>query len=314
MKILFASSAEIGSTVLKDFQEQLSAQHQIVGLITSPDKISGRGRELRPNPFLQSLGSTMLPIFKPKTHEELNQCLTEIAPDLVVTVAYGRLIKSRELSLPKYGWLNLHFSLLPRWRGAAPVQYAIWNGDPETGVTVFKLDEGLDTGAIYSQRSLKIEDSDTTVNLLEKLAKMGVPALIDAVSMVEAGLSPAAQPQTLSTLAPKIAKQSGEIDWNQSAEYLDRQIRAFTYWPGTWSYFRGTKLAIVSAKRSPLNLEKLTPGQIAVDEKILVCCGQGALELIRVKAEGKKEMSAQEWIRGVQNRESLRFEPLVDKV
>ena len=216
--------------------------------------------------------------------------------------------------MPKYGWLNLHFSLLPRWRGAAPVQYAIWNGDPETGVTVFKLDEGLDTGAIYSQKSLKIEDSDTTVNLLEKLAKMGVPALIDAVSMVEAGLSPAAQPQTLSTLAPKIAKQSGEIDWNQSAEYLDRQIRAFTYWPGTWSYFRGTKFAIVSAKRSPLNLEKLTPGQIAVDEKILVCCGQGALELIRVKAEGKKEMSAQEWIRGVQNRESLRFEPLVDKV
>lgn len=307
MKILFASSAGVGSVVFKGVIDLLPAQHQIVGLITSPDKAAGRGRELRPNPFLQAIGPTQLPIFKPGSHMELNQCLKEISPDLVVTVAYGRLIKSTELTLPRSGWLNLHFSLLPHWRGAAPVQYAIWNGDEITGVTVFKLDEGLDTGPIYTQKPLKIEDTDTTADLLEKLAQLGVAAVIEAISMVDENVTPLPQAPEPTTLAPKIDKKSGEIDWNSPAEELLRKIRAFTPWPGTWSYFRDTKLAIMSAKKSSVEIESLRPGQIIVGENVFVGTGQGALELIKVKAEGKKEMSAIEWARGIQNREALSF-------
>lgn len=234
--------------------------------------------------------------------------MMELKADIVVTIAYGRLIKSAELAIPKFGWLNVHFSLLPRWRGAAPVQYAIWNGDKETGVTVFKLDEGLDTGPVYSMRKLEIANEDNTETLLEKLTGVADSAIDEALEKIIQGVPPIPQTSEMHTLAPKISKTQGKIDWHSSSIEIARQIRALHPWPGCWSTFAQQRVQICQARPSESILDNgHYVGSIQHGEKISVKCGTGSLELLTVKPEGKREMTAEEWARGIHDK-SLRFE------
>lgn len=302
MRILVASSSEVGIPILN----HLMKEYDVIGVITSPDKPKGRGRELSANHFATHSNLIRVKTFKPSNNRELNDLLVQTSPDVVVTVAYGKLIKVPELTIPRYGWLNIHFSLLPRWRGAAPVQYAIINGDETTGVTVFKLDEGMDTGPIYSQSSYVMKGDETTPVLLERLTNQAFQTIDDALWKISKGEQPLPQIELGSSLAPKITKQDGKLDWSNNAVQILRFIRAFNPWPGAWTEFANNRIQILRAEtvKSAAHLE---PGQIEITDRVLVGTGVGILELIDVKPEGKRLMSAQEWARGIHEKSNLRF-------
>lgn len=304
MKLFFASSSSVAIPIIVDLLQDF----EISGAITSPDKPRGRGQQNAENDFAEFCSQRAIPVYKPKTGIELNQILTRDKPDLVITVAYGRLIKKSELEVPKFGWLNVHFSLLPRWRGAAPVQYAIWNGDLETGVTVFKLDEGMDTGDIYAKSRHKLNGGETSKALLESLARESAAPLRQALNMIRESNPPTPQTNDGVTLAPKISKADGEIDWHSSAIEIERKVRAFIPWPGTWTTFRGTKISLneVSINQELLELP-INSGEIQTVNKVIVGTGNGSIELIKVKPEGKREMTALDWIRGIQDKSELQF-------
>lgn len=309
MKIVLASSSEVGNP----FADYLYKKCNLSSIITSPDNIAGRGRKILPNPFSAFCEELPVKQYKPANHNELGEVLKSLQPDLVVTVAYGRLIRKAELELPKFGWLNIHFSLLPRWRGASPVQQAILHGDAVTGVTVFRLDEGMDTGPVFVSREHKLIGNETSESLLKELSAVGIDALSQALTMLENGDSPYIQSSEGVTLAPKITKNDGQIDWTQGAKTIENKIRAMHPWPGAWSSFRGNRIIINSAiVNEEYVTPKIAPGAISAEKSILVECGVGQLELVEVTPEGKRKMSAAEWIRGVQNQDDMRFSSVED--
>lgn len=302
MKILVASSAAVGIPILN----HLLSRQEVIGVITAADKPKGRGRNLTPNDFSHFCESLELVIYKPNNHEELNSLLRELAPDLVVTVAYGRLIKPDELAIPKNGWLNVHFSLLPKWRGAAPVQYSILHGDSITGVTVFKLDEGMDTGPIYAQGKYEMQGDETTGSLLEKLSYLSLGALDEALAKIANHQPPTSQIESGASLAPKILKADGRLNWINDSASLERKIRALNPWPGAWTELTEKKLQILKARLAE-RIEISDPGRLIIDDGVFVVTKDGALELLEVKPEGRKSMRADEWARGLQNHKGLRF-------
>ena len=263
----------------------------------------GRGRTLAPNSLIQSLGTTELRIAKPATHEELNSLLTTWQLDLVVAISYGRLIKPSELALPRYGWVNLHFSLLPKYRGAAPIQRALLAGEVKTGLTVFQLDPGMDTGPIYLQRERELVGQETTGDLLRSLAEDGSEALLQAMTMIERGIAPSPQSDEGVSLAPKISKEEAHIDWTASAQKINRKIRAFNPIPGAWTTFRGERMILTSARVSSQQCPPAT--LLAQNNSLLIGTGEASLEILRLKPQGKREMEISEWLRGarVQNGE-----------
>ncbi len=308
MKIALASSSQVAIPIL----EWMLAEGLTPTLISSPDKPTGRGRELSANLFTQHCRKLGLNVFSPATDEEIRELIKLEGIELVVTVAYGKLIKKEELSMPKHGWINVHFSLLPQWRGAAPVQYAILNGDAQTGVTVFKLDVGMDTGPVYTQDVFPISGDATAESLLLKLSQAAVSTLERAIQMINKGVLPNPQPADQISYAPKISKSDGEINWHDSALNIDRKIRAFTPWPNAWTKLHGKRIVITSAKicaNSELRngVETQDVGQVINHEGVFVSCGNGWLEIVRVKPEGKREMSSAEWIRGLQQQEDIKF-------
>lgn len=283
----------------------LTSKHQIVKIITQPDKPSGRGGKVGQTPVSKWAGIHGIEIIKPALVDELIGQIEEL--DIVLTIGYGKLIPKAILKLPKSGFLNLHFSLLPLYRGAAPVQRALENGENKSGVTVFALDEGMDTGPIYSQMELSIERNWRAVELFDALAQLGVLALRQALTMVAAGKTPVAQGGNFS-LAPKINKSDTQIDWSQTAELIARKIRAFTYAPGAWTLWRGEQLKIHGAIESSFDLNAIS-GTIGVHEnRIYVASGSNTcLELKLVLPSGKREMSALEWANGARIQLGERF-------
>ena len=233
--------------------------------------------------------------YKPSTNEELADILQKTQAELVITLAYGRLIKTSELQIPKHGWLNVHFSLLPRWRGAAPVQRAIAAGDEQSGVTVFKLEQGLDTGPIYSTLSYPLNDKSRSDEVLKDLSSLCIQPVNQALIMIAAGEPATTQESDGVTLAPKILKSDGRIDWNRDSKMLDRQIRAFQPWPGAYTSFNGTRIEIIEARVSDADG---AAGEVISLNPLLVGTGSGSLEIIRVKPENKREMSSSDWVRG----------------
>lgn len=288
--------------------QHLMETKAVSGVITSPDKPSGRGQKLSENDFGRFCSELNLPVFKPASHAELNEILNLQKPDLVITVAYGRLIKKAELQIPKYGWLNIHFSLLPRWRGAAPVQYAILNGDQDTGVTVFKLDEGMDTGPIYSQSVYKLLGKESTQELLEVLSSNANYPLDRALEMIGDGIMPTPQSDHGVTLAPKFSKLAGKIDWDNTTIDIDRKVRALNPWPGAWTSFEGLKLSVLKVSLDDAdNSMKLSAGEFALAEELNVGTASGNIAIMTVKPEGKREMTAKEWLRGVRDKSKMSF-------
>ena len=302
MKILLASSSLVAEPSLHVLR---NSHHEILGCLTGLDAARGRGQEVSENDFASLAKTIGLPVFKPANSRELHQILSDLDPDVVVTISYGSLIKKAELEIPRFGWLNVHFSLLPKWRGASPVQRAIAAGDSLTGVTVFKLDRGLDTGPIFTSVKRPLIGDETTASLLSDLAALAPAALLDALSLIEVGQLPIPQSEEGVSLAPKITKEDGRINWKSSNIEVERAVRAFNPWPTAWTILSGQRVSIYSAKLSTLEID---PGVCRINSGFFVGCGTGSLELIEVKPEGKRRMTALEWARGLRQPTDMKFE------
>ena len=272
----------------------LQSDHEIALIITQPDRPAGRGQVLQQTSVADWAQNHQISVVKPENSADLVGKIEEL--DLVLTIGYGVLLPENILSLPKKGFLNLHFSLLPAYRGAAPAQRALHNGETVTGVTVFQLDKGMDTGPIFAQESITIEPSWRSFELLKELSDLGPKVVERAFEMISNGKS-ARDQEGNSSSAPKISKAEAKIDFNQDATSISNAIRAFTYEPGAWTVWKGEpfKICAIGISNTPAG----TPGHISViDKSVFVSTGSGWLELLRVVPAGKKEMDAIDWARG----------------
>lgn len=274
-----------------------SSRHELALVITRPDRPAGRGKVIHQSPTSLWAAANGIPIVKPKDSIELIEPLSSI--DLVITIGYGVILPAEVLSVPRYGFINLHFSLLPAWRGAAPVQRAIEHGDAISGVTVFALDAGMDTGPVYLQKEVSISSSSNSGDVIENMSKEGPSVIARALEMIEEGVSPTAQSPTGASLARKISKSEAKIDWSQDVAMVVRKIRAFSPEPGAWTMWRGQRLQIARAHTSTAD-RSLKSGEIFFDgTTLLVGCGDTSLlELNELQPSGKRRMPAQDWANG----------------
>lgn len=273
----------------------LASKHTIELIITQPDKPAGRGRLLTQSPVADWAEPHHIKLAKPSHSTELNGVIDDL--DCVITIGYGVLLPQEVLDLPRHGFLNLHFSLLPQYRGAAPAQYALLHGAAKTGVTVFQLDKGMDTGPIFSQIEVGIDPQWRSFELLRELAVRGVEAVEQALEMIARGQSPTPQTGTPS-FAPKISKQDALLDFTKDSVSVVNAIRAFTYEPGAWSMWNSEPFKVSAAISA--QLQSLPPSAITViNNSVFVGCGSGtSIEILSVVPAGKKEMAAIDWARG----------------
>jgi len=272
----------------------LNSEHVLAAVITRPDRPAGRGRELKGSVVSQWAHENSVECFKPQDLAETALLVRDC--DVLLTIGYGVLLPTEILKLPRHGCLNLHFSLLPRWRGAAPVQRAIEAGDSLSGVTVFQLDEGMDTGPIFSTKRFALDNDITSDELLIELGELGVEGVLESLQAITDGKRPTSQSGEGATKASKITKQECEIDWNLSAQVISQKVRAFTSNPGAWTRFRGDTLKIDSVS---LGDSSLKPGTVHfVDKKLIVGTGTNALAVGFLTPSGKARMDALSWING----------------
>jgi methionyl-tRNA formyltransferase len=296
MRIVFIGTGEIGVPTL---QALLNSEHEVVAVITQPDKPVGREQRIGPPPIKKAIAKTRIPILQPakikdpKTIEEIRG----LTPDVIVVVAYGQILPRDVLEIPRLACLNLHASLLPRWRGAAPIQAAIAAGDCETGITVMYMDEGLDTGDILLQRGVEIMHNDTGGSLHDRLAQTAPESLLESLRLLAVGNAPRIpQDNARATYAPKLKRENGQIDWSESAEAIERKIRAYNPWPGAFTELTIGKLKIFSATIMSL---RERPGRVyLLGDDVAIATGDRALALGEVQLEGKRRMSATEFVRG----------------
>lgn len=306
MRIIFAGTPEPAACALTAL---LASNHDVIAVITRPDARKGRGRTYYPSPVKELATSHDIPVLTPtslRDNDEFRSELCRLKPDCVPVVAYGNLIPKDVLDLVPYGFINLHFSLLPRWRGAAPVQAAIHAGDTVTGATTFRIDPGLDTGDIIGQLTEPIDPADTADSLLERLAHRGADLLTHTMDMIADGTAEYRPQDGVATHAHKITVADARVDWTQPAESIDRAIRAVTSSPGAWSMIgeQRIKLGPVTHTTDP----HMQPGDIHVAKnRILVGTGTTPVSLGRVQPSGKKPMPAADWARGTMI-EGKRFE------
>jgi len=296
LQISVASSSLIAVPIIEAI---LASEHTLASVISTPDRKSGRGQIETPTPLAKWSEEQGFIVAKPFDTPTLNQHLLAVQPQLIITASYGKLIPVEVLHGPRFGWLNVHFSLLPRWRGAAPVQWALLEGDATTGISIFKLDKGMDTGPIYYQEEVEIVASDTTTDLLERMSILAASRIMDVVADIRKGVKPKPQPAAGVTLAPKISKEMAKIDWSTGADAILRQIRALDERPGTWTTFRSERVAIHKVHESLLANALKQPGEIAiVDGALLVRCSDSVLEIAELTPAGKKRMSGADFARG----------------
>jgi methionyl-tRNA formyltransferase len=303
MRIVFIGTGEIGVPVLRSLLQ--SHEHELVGVVTQPDKPAGRAQRIEAPPIKTALAGSALPIIQPARikREEAAADIRGLAPDVIVVMAYGQILPRSVLEIPRIACLNLHASLLPRHRGAAPIQATIVAGDRESGITVMYMDEGLDTGDILLQSRLEIAADETGGSLHDRLAQIAPAALDEALKHLQKGSAPRIpQDSSLATYAPKLEREHGHIDWTESAALIERKIRALNPWPGAFTLLRDVagrdrKLKVFSAKA--IAAAKTTPGEVLrSDGSIAIAANDGALSLGEVQLEGKRRMSAAEFLRG----------------
>src|SRR5438270_6145145 len=312
MRIVFIGTGEIGVPTLRALQK---SEDELVGVVTQPDKPAGRTQKITAPPIKKALigsGPNANPvqdsppragIFQPariKDPEAIDQ-IRALAPDVIVVMAYGQILPRAVLEIPKIACLNLHASLLPRWRGAAPIQAAIAAGDRETAITVMYMDEGLDTGDVLLQRKIDIEPNETGDSLHDRLAQIAPNALLESLQLLANGNAPRIpQDKTVATYAPKLNRESGRINWNEPAEVIERKIRAYNPWPGAFTEFNNRKLKIFSA--SIVDLRGKPDEILRKDKELVIGTSDQALSLTEVQLEGKRRLSAAEFLRGQQVR------------
>ena len=303
MRVVFIGTGGIGVPALQALLE--SGEHQLTGVVTQPDKPIGREQRIEPSPIKKALIGTKMPILQPARIKD-RQSIEEIRallPDVIVVMAYGQILPRTILETPSLACLNLHASLLPRHRGAAPIQASIASGDSETGITVMYMDEGLDTGDILLQRKIGVLPMDTGGSLHDRLAQIAPEALLEALKLLAQGTPPrVAQDSALATYAPKLSRENGRIDWTEPAKVVERKIRAYNPWPGAFAILtdrpgRELKLKIFSAQ---IVDGKGRPGEaLCADYRgLIVATGEKALLLQKVQLEGKWRMSAHDFVRG----------------
>ncbi len=297
-RLVFMGTPDFAVPALK----ALIASQQVVGVVTQPDRPAGRGRRLQAPPVKRVALAAGLPVYQPASlrPEAAAGPLRAWAPELIVVVAYGQILRPHILTLAPAGCLNLHASLLPRWRGASPIQHAILHGDVETGVCLMQLDQGLDTGPVYACATLPIGPGATAAGLHDALADLGAALLTKELEAILAGKLPARpQDDAQATYAPLIQKEDGRLDWRESTAALDRRLRAMTPWPGAFTTWRGQRLKIVQAVPGRVALPAGPPGLVVQhDGALFVLSGDGALRLQRLQLAGKRPVDAADFLRG----------------
>jgi len=307
MRVVFAGTPEVAVPALDAIA---ASPHELVGVVTRPDAPSGRGRRLTESPVAARAAELGVPVLKPghPRDPDFQAALRELAPDCCPVVAYGALIPRSALDIPTHGWVNLHFSLLPAWRGAAPVQHSIWAGDEITGATTFRIVEALDAGPTFGLMTESVRPTDTAGDLLARLAEGGAGLLVATLDGIALGtLEAREQPGEGVSLAPKITVDDARVDWGEPAVATDRRIRACTPGPGAWTTFEEERV-----KLGPVaiiaNGPELAPGVLAVGKsEVLVGTGTLPVRLGDVKAFGKKQMPAADWARGARLADGAKF-------
>jgi methionyl-tRNA formyltransferase len=296
MRVLFIGTGEIGVPVLRWLIE--SDEHELVGVVTQPDKPVGREQRIEAPPVKAALAANDVPIFQPKRIKSVEAVaeIRALAPDVIVVMAYGQILPRAVLETPRIACLNLHASLLPRHRGAAPIQAAIVAGDRETGVTVMYMDEGLDTGDLMLQTRIEIAPDESGGSLHDRLAQIAPAALKKALAELQAGTAPRIpQDSSTATYAPKLEREHGRIDWSEPARLIERKIRAFNPWPGAFMILRDEA---GRERKLKVHRASLLPTGTGDPNKLVIASKNGALRLEEVQLEGKRRMSAAEFLRG----------------
>ncbi len=299
MRVVFAGTPEVALPALDAI---VASGHELVGVITRPDAPSGRGRRLVASPVAVRAEELGVPVLKPEhpRDADFQAELAALRPDCCPVVAYGAMLPQSALDIPVHGWVNLHFSVLPAWRGAAPVQHSVWAGDEVTGATTFRIVKALDAGPVFGVMTERIRDTDTSGDLLERLAEFGAGLLVKTLDGIEAGeLEPREQSTEGISSAPKIAVEQAQVDWHERATAVDRRVRACTPAPGAWTTFEGERF-----KLGPVvpvaDHEELEPGLLEVTKSAVYAgTARGVVRLGDVQAKGKKLMPAADWARGV---------------
>ena len=295
LRIIFAGTPDFAA---RHLDALLSSGHNVVGVFTQPDRPAGRGKKLMPSPVKVLAEEKGIPVFQPASlrPQENQQLVSDLRADVMVVVAYGLLLPKAVLDMPRLGCINVHGSLLPRWRGAAPIQRSLWAGDTETGVTIMQMDVGLDTGDMLYKLACPITAEDTSGTLYDKLANLGPQGLIETLKQLAAGTAkPVVQDEALVTYAQKLSKEEARIDWSLPAAQLERCIRAFNPWPMSWIEIDGQPVKVWQA--SVIDVATTAePGTIieATKQGIQVATSDGVLNLLSLQPAGKKAMSAQD--------------------
>lgn len=302
IRIVFMGSPDFALPCLRS----LAQNYQVVGIVTQPDRASGRGRELKAPPVKLLAQELNIPVIQPeklKQPEAMEQ-LRAWKPDLIVVAAFGQILKKDVLDLPKHGCVNVHASLLPRWRGAAPINAAILAGDEETGVTIMKMDVGLDTGPMLAMKKIRIEPDDTAGSLFETLSTLGAELLIETLpAYMDGTLTPQPQPEEGATYAPMLKKEDGLLDFTQPAVDLERRVRAMNPWPGAWFEWNGAPLKVQKARAGVLFTYMVqTPGgRLVSGNEPVIATSRDFLFLEEVQPPGKKPMSGKAFLAGARN-------------
>ncbi len=306
MRVLFAGTPAVA---VPSLDALVKAGFDVVAVLTRPDAPVGRKRVLTPSPVAQRAAELGIDVIHAaKVDADVTAKIAAVSPDVAAIVAYGGLVPPAALDIPRHGWINLHFSLLPAWRGAAPVQRAVIAGDDVTGAVTFQLEAGLDTGPVFGTLTESVGPEDTAGQLLERLSHSGAILLAQTLSAVDAGQA-AAQPQQGDvSLAPKLTFDDGRLDWNQPALAIGRRARGVTPEPGAWTTLDGHRVKLEPVRLRP-DVAGLAPGAAVLRDKgVLVGTGSHAVELTRIQPSGKKMMAAADWARGMATLESVVFE------
>jgi methionyl-tRNA formyltransferase len=309
VRLLFCGTPQFAVPTLKHLLAQ--ADFELLAVITQPDRARGRGNQISSSPVKEIALAAKIPVLQPEKIRapEVQELLQSYSPDFIVIIAYGQIIPAPLLPIPKHGWINLHASLLPKYRGAAPINWAIVNGETQTGLTTMRIDAGMDTGDILLQRELEIEAKETAPELAARLSEAGAPLMVETLRGLAAGkITLRPQDQSQATLAPMLKKDDGRIDWNRNATEIYNRMRGFTPWPGSHSVFRENSCHLLG---EPVSNKKsdAPPGTLLLEggEWLIACGGATLLRLLAVQLEGRNRVSALEFANGARLKFGERF-------
>ncbi|HKO05230.1 MAG TPA: methionyl-tRNA formyltransferase [Candidatus Acidoferrales bacterium] len=303
MRVVFCGTPEIGIPALRALLSD--ARFRVIGVITQPDRPRGRGLDPGESPIKQLAREAALEVFQPEKIRapEAQQWIETKAPDAAVLIAYGQILPARLLSIPRLGWINLHASLLPKYRGAAPIAWAIANGETRTGITTMQIDAGMDTGPLLLRKEMEIGPDEAAPELAARMAIAGAPLVVESLEGLDRGtLRPEAQETAQASYAPLLKREDGRIRWELAAQQIYNRMRGLAPWPGTFAEFRGSRVHLWGrpAGRESASLEATAPGSVReMDDAVLAACGAGTwLEITEAQPEGRRRMSAAEFARG----------------